>query len=294
MSSADIRAEENGNKGAWMLKRWLEYSATGILESGDTTEREPDSDFERHVIEQIRSMGCEPATQVGVAGYLIDIGVKHPDWPHGYLLGVECDGATYHSSRSARDRDRLRREVLEQLGWKLVRIWSTDWFADPRREATVLRQSIANRLEELRSATTTIELAGKPEIGGLDRDEPAGKAEVEFELTPPPEPARTKRAIQQRLDLSPTKPVAEPLVEQSDRIEIGDTVRLRYLTHGQDVIQVTISKDGNDPERGLVGHAMPLAEAVLDAQEGDEIEVLNGSYFRSAVIEKVIKAKATL
>ncbi|WP_127600249.1 DUF4011 domain-containing protein [Nitratireductor alexandrii] len=294
MSSADIRAEENGNKGAWMLKRWLEYSATGILESGDITDREPDSDFERHVIEQIRSMGCEPVAQVGVAGYFIDIGVKHPNWPHGYLLGVECDGAAYHSSRSARDRDRLRQEVLEQLGWKLVRIWSTDWFADPRREAAVLRQSITNRLEQLKSSTKTIELAGKPDIGSLNREEPAGKAEIEFELTPRPEPARTNRAIQQHFDLSPTKPVAEqPLVGRSDRIEIGDTVRLRYLTHGQDVIQVTISKHGNDPEKGLVGHAMPLAEAVLDAQEGDEIEVLNGSYLRSAVIEKVIKAKAT-
>ncbi|MEO9612515.1 MAG: GreA/GreB family elongation factor [Nitratireductor sp.] len=121
-------------------------------------------------------------------------------------------------------------------------------------------------------------------------------------LSAPFQPGKTKRKNLTKSDpvcgdqstLSPTKPVAEqPLVGRSDRIEIGDTVRLRYLTHGQDVIQVTISKHGNDPEKGLVGHAMPLAEAVLDAQEGDEIEVLNGSYLRSAVIEKVIKAKAT-
>jgi hypothetical protein len=53
-------------------------------------------------------------------------------------VGIECEGATYHSAKAARDRDRLRQEVLEQIGWRLYRIWSTDWFADPDRETTKL------------------------------------------------------------------------------------------------------------------------------------------------------------
>jgi superfamily I DNA and/or RNA helicase len=116
MTATDVEADEHGNPGAYMLKRWLEYSATGVLDAGEQTLREPDSDFEVFVIDQIRAMGCTPIPQVGVAGYFIDIGIRHPEWPHGYLLGVECDGATYHSAKSARDRDRLRQQVLEDLG----------------------------------------------------------------------------------------------------------------------------------------------------------------------------------
>ena len=142
MTAGDIRAEEHGNPGAFMLKRWLEYARTGKIESGEKTNREPDSEFECFVINQITSMGCEATPQVGVAGYFVDIGVTHPDWPHGFLMGVECDGASYHSSRSARDRDRLRQEVLEGLGWHLYRIWSTDWFNNPAAEAAKLRFSL--------------------------------------------------------------------------------------------------------------------------------------------------------
>lgn len=86
---------------------------------------------------------------MGVQGFFIDIGVKHPSRPGVYVCGVECDGATYHRTRTARDRDRLREEVLKGLGWRLLRIWSTDWFRDPNAEARKLVQQI----ERLRQAT---------------------------------------------------------------------------------------------------------------------------------------------
>jgi hypothetical protein len=149
MTAANISADENGNVGAHMLKRWLEYSATGVIHAGQQTEREPDSDFEVYVIDQLKAMGCIPVPQVGVAGYFIDIGVKHPSWPHGFILAVECDGAAYHSSRSARDRDRLRQEVLEGLGWSFHRIWSTDWFNDAAKEGARLRAAVEARLKQL-------------------------------------------------------------------------------------------------------------------------------------------------
>ncbi len=126
MNPSDIRSDENSNPGTYMLKRWLEYSASGILEATDQAFSSTDSDFEDYVVQQLKAIGCEPVPQVGAAGYFIDIGVKHPEWPYGYILAVECDGASYHSCRSARDRDRLRQEVLERLGWKFHRIWSTD------------------------------------------------------------------------------------------------------------------------------------------------------------------------
>lgn len=81
MTAPDITADERGNIGAYMLKRWLEYCANGVLEAGQETQREPDSDFEVFVMNQVRAMGYEPVPQVGVAGYFIDIGVRHPSWP---------------------------------------------------------------------------------------------------------------------------------------------------------------------------------------------------------------------
>ena len=80
--------------------------------------------------------------QVGVANYFIDLAMVDPNRAGTYLLGIECDGATYHSSKAARDRDRYRQEVLEKLGWKLYRIWSTDWFKNPDVETEKLMKYI--------------------------------------------------------------------------------------------------------------------------------------------------------
>ena len=72
--------------------------------------------------------------QVGVRGFRIDLGVSHEEFPYGYIAGIECDGATFHSSASARDRDAIRQQILEGLGWKIYRVWSTDWLTNPARE----------------------------------------------------------------------------------------------------------------------------------------------------------------
>ncbi len=80
-------------------------------------------------------------------GYFIDIGVKHPN-TNSFILGIECDGATYHSSKSARDRDRLRQEILESKGWKIHRIWSTDWFKNRDHEIERLLNKIMRIVEE--------------------------------------------------------------------------------------------------------------------------------------------------
>ena len=82
--------------------------------------------------------------QVGVAGYRIDIGVRDADAPGRFLLGIECDGVAYHASDTARDRDRLRQQVLEARGWTIVRVWSTDWFKDRAGQMERLEQAIAD------------------------------------------------------------------------------------------------------------------------------------------------------
>jgi hypothetical protein len=130
--------------GPRILKRYLEFAKTGVIEDKVETGAEPDTPFEADVAAEIRKLGYLVDHQVGTVGFLIDLGIRHPDRPGTYILAVECDGATYHSALWARERDRLRQQVLEHLGWKFHRIWSTDWFY--RRDAEIKRLSAA--LEE--------------------------------------------------------------------------------------------------------------------------------------------------
>lgn len=132
-----------------MLRALLHYAETGNLSAGTLTGGEFDSPFEEAVARVVQEAGYHVHSQVGVSSFRIDLGVIDPARPGQYVLGIECDGATYHRARSARDRDRLRQEVLEGLGWQLHRIWSTDWFRNPSRETerliAALREAAQNQ-----------------------------------------------------------------------------------------------------------------------------------------------------
>ena len=136
MRPEDIRVNESTPRGTRALRDYLEYVRSGTLPAAVETGREPDSEFEIVVMDRLKRKGYEVTPQLGVAGYRIDVAVKHPDYPGAYLAAIECDGATYHSARSVRDRDRIRQEILEGLGWRgrIWRIWSTDWFRNPSAE----------------------------------------------------------------------------------------------------------------------------------------------------------------
>ena len=143
MTYQDIVGAPGQESGVNDLRNYLRFAQEGVLyEEGEVDGRAPDSEFEVAVINMIHSVGLVAIPQVGVASYRIDIGVCHPDRPGEFILGIECDGATYHSSRSARDRDRLREEVLLSRGWKLYRIWSTDWFRQQEAAKSRLLQTL--------------------------------------------------------------------------------------------------------------------------------------------------------
>lgn len=117
--------------GGQRVRQFLEYAEYGpsVLSAiaGSTSESFGifESPFEEQVANEISALGWSVNTQVGVHKFRIDIGIIHPENPGVYLAGVECDGATYHSAETARDRDIGRQQVLEKLGWKIYRIWST-------------------------------------------------------------------------------------------------------------------------------------------------------------------------
>ncbi len=132
------------SRGVRDLKYFLEYAERGpkalAAATSATADANADSEFERLVAKRIRDAGYEVHFQVGCSGYRIDLGIVDPKAPGRYILGVECDGATYHRAATARDRDKLRQLILEGLGWKLHRIWSTDWWHDAEGQTSRLLQ----------------------------------------------------------------------------------------------------------------------------------------------------------
>ncbi len=127
----DIDLKRTSAEGARLLREYLDYAENGDVALERSISVNPfeqyDSEFEMEVCEFLREKGFTVDTQIGCSGYKIDLGIRKPD-SSDYVLAVECDGATYHSSKNARDRDRLRQEILERMGWRFYRIWSTDWF----------------------------------------------------------------------------------------------------------------------------------------------------------------------
>jgi len=152
MGSQDIILSNNSKRGVKALRDFLTYAETGLLHKTYIPGREPDSDFEIAVSEALGSEGFKCEHQVGVAGFYIDIAIVDPGNPGRYLMGIECDGASYHSAKSVRDRDRLRQAILERLGWQIRRIWSTDWYKNPQAQL----QPIISELNAMKTVAPII------------------------------------------------------------------------------------------------------------------------------------------
>ena len=162
ITDEDIDLERAKGKGVFAFKLFLHYARTGRLSIAQATGRDPDSVFEEQVAAALQARGYQVHPQVGIAGFFIDLAIADAERPGRYLLGIECDGAAYHSSRSARDRDRLRQAVLEDHGWIIHRVWSTDWFQRPQ--------------EQLERAVAAIEAAKGELDDRLEAGQRAGRA----------------------------------------------------------------------------------------------------------------------
>jgi len=138
----DLRLSPNSPFGVRALKAFLHYAETRDLPTRELTGREPDSPFEHEVMRAIQRLGYDVEPQVGSQGFYIDLAVRDPVKPGRFVLAVECDGASYHSTAVARDRDRIRQAVLEGLGWTFHRIWSTEWFRNPQSETDRVKEAI--------------------------------------------------------------------------------------------------------------------------------------------------------
>lgn len=150
LRAADINPASVATQGPALLADFLRFAETGRMMASVTgAAADAESPFEDEVGEALADMGYLVDRQVGVGAYRVDIGVRHRERPGIYLAGVECDGAAYHAAPCARDRDRLRQHVLEQRGWVIIRVWSTDWFRDRARTLERLKRTLAELTERL-------------------------------------------------------------------------------------------------------------------------------------------------
>lgn len=155
-TSDQLDASRSKSVGLNHLKQFLDFAESGGEKPlGGQTEDSVggfDSPFEQSVAEALELRGWQVLPQIGVSGFRIDLGVRHPDKPGAYLAGVECDGATYHRSAAARDRDKTRQLVLEGLGWSILRVWSPDWWYAREEVIRKLDEQLTEILEADRSA----------------------------------------------------------------------------------------------------------------------------------------------
>lgn len=150
ITDQDIDLSQTSAEGVAGLKQFLQYTRTGKMETAEQTNRPMDSLFEEAVKTAIESrFGWEVHTQVGMAGFFIDLAIVDPERKGRYVLGIECDGVAYHSSPSARERDRLRQSILESQGWIIHRLWGIDFFRRKEQELDKIKAAYDEALELL-------------------------------------------------------------------------------------------------------------------------------------------------
>lgn len=257
----DIVMDGTTPDGTKALRNYLEYARTGSLTTIEETDREPDSDFEVSVMEMLKMRGYEVTPQLGVAGYRIDIAVKHPNAPGSYLAAIECDGATYHSALSVRDRDRIRQEILESLGWRgrIWRIWSTDWFRTPRQET----EKLISFLEDLRGSWKPEHASGE---AWIEEGQSAAKQAAHVAR----EPIHVENTEQAEIEREAVNSV---LIDTEDdlEVEVGDVIRYVDIAKPNDILTAQITRGKDDFSNGIVNESRPLAQALLGAVVGDEV-----------------------
>ena len=143
----DMELRSDAPFGLRALKEFLEYADTKRLKNVYQSLEDLESPFEESVYDFLISNGYQVNKQVGCAGFRVDLAVVDPEYPGRYLLGIECDGIMYHSSHVARDRDRLRQQILEGLGWRFHRLWSTDWY----RNRAEVQKNLLKAIEEIKN-----------------------------------------------------------------------------------------------------------------------------------------------
>ncbi|SDF79343.1 Part of AAA domain-containing protein [Massilia sp. PDC64] len=229
---SSLRAEQfdlsrTPSAGVRDLKHFLEFAERGPRALAEATKGSLggfESPFEEAVAAALASKGWTVQTQIGASSFRVDLGVVHPDAPGTYLCGVECDGATYHRSATARDRDMLREQVLRGLGWEIVRIWSTDWWID--RAGTL--EKVHRELEQLLEVSRQLRSKAKArEAAEVEALEAISKRRVEVTITN--EHVYSAESASEESPVSRPENTSDTTVDTHGQFELG-------LTHAESTV----------------------------------------------------------
>lgn len=224
------------------LKLFLEFAERGtraLAEAHSASQGGFESPFEQAVATALARKGWQLHTQVGASAFRIDLAVVHPDAPGVYLSGIECDGATYHRSATARDRDKLREQVLRGLGWDILRVWSTDWWIDATGtlekldiklrgllEASRAKRAEVAEKEEARLAAAEAIAKAKAEKGAAQQGEVEATNAASASPNEPPSnaghPQEAAEVYARNVPESPTP--SAPVFVEADPLSVVDSV----------------------------------------------------------------------
>ncbi len=276
----ELDLDTNASHGVRALKHFLTYAETGELNIPIETGKSTESPFEDEVIFALKERGYEIEPQVGTAGYFIDIGVKDPDLPGRYILAIECDGASYHSARSARDRDRLRQEVLQGLGWRFHRIWSTDWFRNPAKEVEKAIKAIEDARKSIKEPTVSTSnlISQAPVLVRQERqsDEPQYQPEF-YRKAVLDNPVLIKQGF---YDLAPEQMVGL----------INELVEIEAPVHESDVISRIVEFFGIKRAGRIVSEK--IQSGITAGSRSQRFVYDNGFLYRDAARQTTIRSRA--
>jgi very-short-patch-repair endonuclease len=177
-SHSDMDPSKSSSDGVELLRRYLKYAESGGIDLDNADMSTPLNPFEIDVKHRLEQAGLTVIPQYGTSGFRIDFALPHPTKSGRFALAIETDGASYHSAPTARDRDRLRQQVLERMGWRFHRIWSTDWFNDWETETEKVLAAYREAIEQIdRGDRTAIEPGAATESEEVvwEYDEPQRK-----------------------------------------------------------------------------------------------------------------------
>jgi very-short-patch-repair endonuclease/DNA polymerase III delta prime subunit len=278
----DLELDVNASHGVRALKHFLKYAETRELDIPKETGRQADSPFETEVMLALQQRGYQLEAQVGTAGYFIDVAVKDPDHLGRYVLAIECDGASYHSSRSARDRDRLRQGVLESLGWRFHRIWSTDWFRDAHKELERTIDAIESARAAL-GANKPLETTVKP-VSALV----INRAEISSDMT-------ATTAMAYRKAVLPSWKYAEALHEApADHLirMIKEVVDIEAPVHESDVTKRIMDAFGVTRAGSRITEA--VSGAIQQGHRGGTFHYTNGFVYADKAKQAAVRNRNLL
>ncbi len=286
--SRDLEGVNPNNRGAVALRDFIAYAeAECSLPPGPAAKAaRAASDFEDGVAAALRSRGLTVDQQVGAGHYFIDMAVRDPRVANRYLLGIECDGARYHGASTARDRDLLREQVLRQLGWRIHRIWSTDWYRD--RES-VVRGVLAAAADALKSPPDgSPRAAGQAGAGTGSKQAAEAGQRPPAPAPPPPQPrADPKRRYTGGVPYRRFRPASpggrEVLLEAGMRAALAGRIAEAVRAEGPISYDLLLERlrEVHGVTRTSAAIEANFAEALRAAERARAIQRVGGRFFQA-------------